>query len=71
MGCNCRKGTRPYGVAATSKDTSTKDSATTSTAGTTQKFVLTDQSGRTQTFGSRLEAEAAKRRAGGGDVARF
>jgi hypothetical protein len=36
--------------------------------GVTQAFTLTTPAGRMQSFGSRLEADAARVRAGGGTV---
>lgn len=56
MGCNCGKNkkTRPFGMGTTT----TKREET---------FTLRTSTG-TQSFGSRLEAEAAKRRAGGGSI---
>lgn len=62
MGCNCGKSTRPLGA---------KTSATTTSVTTvaTAKFVLETPDRRTQTFGSKLEADAARVRQGG--VVRF
>lgn len=59
MGCGCGKNkkTRPFGMGATT------------TTMREESFVLRTATG-TQTFGSRLEAEAAKRRAGGGSITR-
>lgn len=58
MGCNCgkRRGTK--------RDSSGSDK----TQGSTQTFTLVTNDGRTQTFGTRLEAKAAKIRAGGGRI---
>ena len=58
MGCNCRKAPRPFGpsTAKASKEPSEPS-----------KFVLRTRLGQTA-YGSRLEAEAAKRRAGGGTI---
>ncbi|HLR43874.1 MAG TPA: hypothetical protein VK065_01655 [Brevibacterium sp.] len=53
MGCNCgRNRTRPFGVKA---------------AAETVEYVLRTRLGQ-QTFATRLEAEAEKRRAGGGQI---
>lgn len=58
MGCNCGKNkTRPFSPASMTQQ---------STAEPT-KFVLRTRLGQTS-FNSRLEAEAAKRRAGGGQI---
>lgn len=58
MGCNCRKNTPrplgPNGAPATQR---------------TEKYVLRTPTG-THVFGSRLEAEAEKRRSGGGMITR-
>lgn len=79
MGCNCGNRSRahsprtyPYTkqgrAAQAERDAKTaeeksaeKDSKST---GTTQKFALVSPTGATQTFGSRLEADAARVRAG-------
>lgn len=54
MACNCGKNkTRPFGIKSTASEPSS--------------FVLRTRLGQ-QTYGSRLEAEAAKRRAGGGQI---
>lgn len=58
MGCNC-KGSRP------SRPRQAPSKPRKSGSKETQTFELTDQYGRTQTFGSRLEAKAANARAGG------
>ncbi len=57
MGCNCRKTPRPFGTPA--KASSTSEEPT--------KYVLRTRLGQTA-YGSKLEAEAAKRRAGGGTI---
>lgn len=59
MGCNCGKNkkTRPFGMGATTTTTTKRE----------ESYVLRTSTG-TQTFGSKLEAEAAKRRAGGGSI---
>lgn len=58
MGCNCKKAPRPFGPSSVK---AAKESAEPS------KFVLRTRLGQTA-YGSRLEAEAAKRRAGGGTI---
>lgn len=58
MGCNCNKG-KSQRKTGTEQDTS---------QGTTQSFALDRRDGSTERFGSRLEAEAARIRAGGGQV---
>jgi hypothetical protein len=57
MGCNCG-GKKPTSTRTTKPPTT----------GTTQQFTLTTTSGRVQSFGSRLEAEAARVRDGGGSI---
>ena len=78
MGCGCGKKT-PVGVRkgaaviASRKADEPKEAVSTrpkKASGTTQQFALERVDGRTQFFGSRLEAEAAKVRAGGGTVRR-
>jgi hypothetical protein len=61
MPCSC-KGKNARRTASTS---SKGASGASNTSGSTQSFTLTDRTGRTQTFGSKLEAEAANRRRGG------
>ena len=66
------KGTTPKST----KSTTTKDQKSaeqkkvsrTPTASSFQRFTLEQRDGTTQTFGSRLEAEAARIRSGGGTV---
>ena len=73
MGCNCNKKVQPTGFAVPS--TATQDAqraaaeAAAIQANTTQSFTLRTSDGRTQSFGSRLEANAAMIRAGGGTIA--
>lgn len=56
MACNCGKNkTKPFGPSSAKKSNEPK------------QFVLRTLKGTT-VFGSRLEAEAAKRRAGGGQI---
>lgn len=69
MPCNCgKKKVAPTG----STQTAAVSDASSAQAGTStpvrQSYTLTTTSGRTQTFGSKLEAEAARRRSGGGTV---
>lgn len=83
MGCNCSKNkAQPTGFARPS--TATQDATRaaagiqtpqpqasgtdTSTKGATESFTLQDRNGRTQSFGSKLEANAARVRAGGGTI---
>lgn len=68
MGCNCgrRRGTAPTGL--TSKKSAASTSSTTSTGSATeskgrQSFALQTPNG-TQTYGSRLERDAARARLG-------
>lgn len=71
MACNCRKTTRPLGakVQQASGSTMPHNAATTPTTppsqptGNTQSFTMTDPTGRVQSFGSKLELDAAKVRA--------
>ena len=60
MGCNCNK--RTAAAQPRRYDTTAKASGTTGSA--TQAFSLILRDGTTQTFGSRLEADAANARAG-------
>ncbi len=70
MGCNCNK-TRPMGSGLTPKQVAENQAAKASTgnpqpkptSGTTQSFQMSDGAGGVQTFGSKLELEAAKVRA--------
>lgn len=60
MACNCGKNkTRPFGM----KTTEAKSASTSEP----KKYVLRTRLGQTR-FNSRLEAEAAKTRAGGGQI---
>lgn len=70
MGCNCRKSPPPLGMKRTqqTQDDKKKMPVMERSKGRTQSFTLTRVDGTTATFGSRLEAEAARRRAGGGTV---
>lgn len=61
MGCNCG-GVRPYGPSSNSKPNGNE-----SRPAKTDKYVLRS-GGSTLVFGSKLEAEAAKRRNGGGTI---
>ena len=79
MGCGCGKKT-PVGVrkgaaipASASKveSKSVPNTRPKKASGTTQQFALERTDGKTQIFGSRLEAEAARVRAGGGTVRRI
>lgn len=54
--CNCRKAPRPF-----------SPSSVKAADAEPSKYVLKTRLGQ-KTFGSRLEAEAAKRRAGGGTI---
>lgn len=69
MGCNCGKNkTAPAAAQRPAAATPAKPQVAAPPRpmkGVTQAFVLTTHSGRTQSFGSRLEAEAALVRAGG------
>lgn len=80
MACNCRKkGTPPTGSGvsraqqqaqrggASTPPTGTPPK-TSANSGAVQQFVLTTSSGRTMSFGSRLEANAARVREGGGTI---
>lgn len=70
MACNCgkKRKTRPFGPSSTDGKSGTT-SDTSSGKGRSDSFVLRTSTG-TQTFGSELEAQAAKRRAGGGSIVR-
>jgi hypothetical protein len=83
VGCNCGKTRKPLGPSTKDAVTTApeptmpppprKPRATTpgslgAVRGTTQSFALVTTDGRTQSFGSRLEAEAARVRAGSGRV---
>lgn len=71
MGCNCGKMTVPAGfgrpVPSTDAPGPATDDGDDSGKGR-QRFTLRTSSGRTQVFASRLEAEAARVRAGGGSI---
>lgn len=68
MACNCGKRTRPMGSGrpAAGKGQDQTEGKGQEQAGSKkrQSFVLKDSSGKTQTFGSRLERDAALRRMG-------
>jgi hypothetical protein len=74
MGCNCGKGKtkasttaapRPTNIVPSKKAPTTSGSTIGPTSGRTQTFTLLLDSGRTTSFGSRLEAQAALVRSGG------
>jgi len=75
MGCNCGRGQRrPAGLSGSRGSTGTNasgasanQSGSKSSSGV-QTFSLTTSDGRVQTFGSMLEARAARVRAGGGII---
>lgn len=71
MGCNCGKGTPPAGMGQRApRDPATPPppvkppthSIRKGLTGQTQTFTLTTGDGRTQTFGSKLEAQAERAR---------
>lgn len=62
MGCNCGNKRRPLGSGSTSGS-----NPATGTAATRQ-YVLQTKDGKRLTFGSRLEASAARVRYGGGSI---
>jgi hypothetical protein len=64
MGCNCGKNRRQQAVAKPVTPPPQPPAQPTA-SGATQRFSLLEDSGRTQTFGSRLEADAARARHGG------
>lgn len=75
MGCNCNKKVKPLGTSGAQKSNTSppttaklKRTSTPPPQGTTQSFTLQARDGSTATFGSRLEAEAARVRAGGGSI---
>lgn len=71
MGCNCKDRTKPLGPNKTVTPAATTrkmKSATPPPLGKKQSFTLETRDGKTQTFGSRLESEAARVRAGGGTI---
>lgn len=69
MGCNCGKMTVPAGFGRPVPSTDAPGPATDDDAGKgRQRFTLRTSSGRTQVFASRLEAEAARVRAGGDSI---
>lgn len=71
MGCNCGKNrVKPIGssgTSSTSKQRTVQMPTLEKPKGTTQSYTLT-RNGTVQTFGSRLEAESARVRGGGGIV---
>ena len=69
MGCNCRKPKPPTGFGVTpKKETKAPESSSPASPPPTtdqeQNFTMTDGAGRTQSFGSKLERDAAMRRQG-------
>lgn len=69
MGCNCSKNRRqPLGTTAQTEPRTAGQVQEQEAQSRTQTFVLTTNDGRTQTFGSRLEASAARVRQGGGTI---
>lgn len=76
MGCNCKKNkTKPLGKAGVAgRKTTTVDNTSAGIAARRQaaaratSYTLTRTDGRTEVYGSRLEADAARVRAGGGYV---
>jgi hypothetical protein len=71
MGCGCGKKTPPANNQVPENPAPPTDGADAQISrqrGTTQTFTLQATSGRTQIFGSRLEAEAARVRQGGGMI---
>lgn len=65
MGCNCKNRRKsPYGTG-NNRPTPNVDKPVKPTPKTTQSFSLITPDRRVQTFGSRLEAQAALVRAGG------
>lgn len=83
MGCNCSKNGSPTGFAQQKpepwqlSDTAHEASrigpeptgqGQPEPVGATQSFTLRTGDGRTQSFGSKLEADAARIRAGGGQI---
>jgi hypothetical protein len=67
MGCNCGKRTPPTGSNTPATAPTPPPVPVHTPAPATQSFVLTDGA-HTQTFGSRLEADAERVRRGGGSV---
>ena len=68
MGCNCGKTKRPAGMRKGNKKDTPNYPVPAKATGQRQSFRLTTTDGKTQTFGSRLEASAARVRAGGGTI---
>lgn len=65
MGCRCKKPNRPTGFGVKEKTKAPESPSPASPPpNTAQSFTLVDRSGRTQTFGSKLERDAAQRRLG-------
>lgn len=58
MACSCRKPKKPTATKPAPKPADTQN------ASKTQSFTLTTQGGRTLSFGSKLEADAANARSG-------
>jgi hypothetical protein len=70
LGCNCGKNRRqPTGsTAAAAPPTPPPAPPPPPPTGRTQRFTLTFTSGKTATYGSKLEADAARARSGGGSI---
>lgn len=78
MGCNCGKNTPPAGSQPPEQQAATApvSEAARAKAGVSvpatpvqqQSFAFTGRNGKTQTFGSKLEADAERVRSGGGSV---
>jgi len=65
MACNCGKRTQPTGFGQSGKS---QQEVQREGAKTQQSFTLTDRNGTTSTYGSLLEASAARVRSGGGVI---
>lgn len=68
MGCGCRKKTAPLGPSKKTETASKKGNPVKPAKGRTQSFTLQARDGSLTVYGSRLEAEAARVRKGGGTV---
>lgn len=70
MGCGCNKKTRPLGPSKSQKASAApkKGNPVKPAKGRTQSFTLQARDGSRTVYGSRLEAEAARVRKGGGTV---
>lgn len=71
MGCGCRKNALPLGPSTSTTNTTTAPPTSYGSGGGSQTFELKLSDGSTQTFGTRLEAQAQRVRLGDGSIRRL